>query len=87
METICTIDGAGRLVVPKAMRTRLGIRKDTRLLLRELDGRLVIEPLLEDATPVEVDDLLVIPGRLEGAVPDHRDLRDQRIAALSRASR
>ena len=87
MDEICTIDGAGRLVVPKGIRSRLGLRKGTRLRLIESEGRLLLEPLMEEAAPVEVEGLLVIQGRLTGDLPDHRDLRDQRIAALLRSVR
>ena len=42
MET--TIDAAGRLVVPKAIRDRLGLRAGSRVILEERDGAVVIEP-------------------------------------------
>jgi AbrB family looped-hinge helix DNA binding protein len=41
MET--TIDSAGRIVVPKALRTVLGLRPGQALVLRATDGRLEIE--------------------------------------------
>jgi AbrB family looped-hinge helix DNA binding protein len=85
MEDIITIDGAGRVVVPKAIRARLGLREGTRLHVREEAGkRLVLEPLAEEGVPAEVDGLLVIRGRLIGQIPDHRDQRTQRIRALGR---
>ena len=40
-----TIDGAGRIVVPKAMRERLGLAGGRELDIREREGRLEIEPL------------------------------------------
>jgi AbrB family looped-hinge helix DNA binding protein len=88
MEDIITIDAAGRLVVPKAMRARLALREGTRLHVREEEGRrLVLEPVSEDAVPAEVDGLLVIRGHLRGEIPDHRDLRAQRIRSLGRTAR
>ncbi len=39
-----TIDGAGRVVVPKALRDRLGLRAGTVLTLRVRDGHLEMEP-------------------------------------------
>ncbi|MBI2894368.1 MAG: AbrB/MazE/SpoVT family DNA-binding domain-containing protein [Deltaproteobacteria bacterium] len=81
------MDRAGRLVVPKAIRVRLGLREGSQLLAREDRGRLVLEPIAEEAVPVEVDGLLVIRGRLVGEIPDHRELRDQRITTLSAAGR
>lgn len=40
-----TIDGAGRIVVPKALRDQLGLESGTPLDVRARDGRLEIEPL------------------------------------------
>jgi AbrB family looped-hinge helix DNA binding protein len=83
MAQIITIDGAGRLVVPKGMRQRLRLRKGSRLWVREEDGaRLVLEPVTEDAVPADVDGLLVIRGRLTGPVPDHRHQREARIREI-----
>ena len=88
MEEIITIDAAGRVVVPKAMRTRLGLRDGSKLRVKEEDGqRLVLEPIADQAVPIELDGLLVIGGRLLGDVPDHRDLRTDRIRALGRMPR
>lgn len=83
MEEIATIDAAGRLVVPKAMRERLGFRQGSRVRLREEGNQLVVEPLLEECVVVEVDGLPVVRGRLVAEVADHRALRDARIAALT----
>lgn len=88
MEEIITIDAAGRLVVPKAMRARLALREGTRLLVREEEGRrLVLEPVSEEAALAEVDGLLVIRARLTGEIPDHREQRVQRIRSLGRTAR
>jgi AbrB family looped-hinge helix DNA binding protein len=40
-----TIDTAGRIVVPKAMRERLGLTGGRAIEIRERDGRLEIEPV------------------------------------------
>jgi AbrB family looped-hinge helix DNA binding protein len=88
MEEIIAIDAAGRLVVPKAIRTRLQLREGTRLRVREEAGkRLVLEPVSEEGAPAEVDGLLVIRGRLVGEIPDHREQRTQRIRSLGRIAR
>ncbi len=88
MEDIITIDAAGRLVVPKAIRTKLHLQEGTRLRVREEDGkRLVLEPVSGEGVPVEVDGLLVIRGRLVGEIPDHREQRAQRIRSLGRIAR
>lgn len=39
-----TIDAAGRIVVPKALRERLGLTGGRTIEIRERDGRLEIEP-------------------------------------------
>ena len=39
-----TIDAAGRVVVPKALRERLGLSGGRTLEIREREGRLEIEP-------------------------------------------
>jgi AbrB family looped-hinge helix DNA binding protein len=39
-----TIDSAGRVVIPKELRDRLGLEGGTALELRERDGRIEIEP-------------------------------------------
>jgi AbrB family looped-hinge helix DNA binding protein len=82
MVDIATIDGAGRLVVPKRLRVRLGLRKGSRLMVREEGDRLVLEPVETTCVPVERGGLLLIEGRLTGPVPDHRDLREERLAGL-----
>lgn len=88
MEDIIAIDAAGRLVVPKAIRARLALREGSRLQVREEDGRrIILEPVPEQAAPVEAGGLLVIRGHLLGEIPDHRDLRTRRTRALARMAR
>jgi AbrB family looped-hinge helix DNA binding protein len=38
------IDSAGRVVIPKAMRDRLGLERGRPVEIRERDGRIEIEP-------------------------------------------
>jgi len=38
------VDAAGRVVIPKDLRERLGIRRGNPLEIRERDGRIEIEP-------------------------------------------
>lgn len=40
-----TIDGAGRIVIPKATRSRLGLEAGRVVEIRERDGLLEIEPV------------------------------------------
>jgi AbrB family looped-hinge helix DNA binding protein len=39
-----TIDGAGRIVVSKALRSALGFEENQELEIRAVDGRLEVEP-------------------------------------------
>ena len=39
-----SVDAAGRVVIPKDLRERLGIRRGRPLEIRERDGRIEIEP-------------------------------------------
>jgi AbrB family looped-hinge helix DNA binding protein len=48
-----TIDKAGRIVVPKAMRDELGLTPDTDLDIEVVDGRLEVSPPQSSARLVE----------------------------------
>ena len=67
-----TIDRAGRLVIPKALRDELGIESGQPLRASVHDGRLEIEPEPFDAELVEVDGVIVITPR-EPVTPTSRD--------------
>ena len=47
-----TIDGAGRVVIPKELRERLDLQTGTPLEIRERDGLIEIEPT---ATPMKLE--------------------------------
>jgi AbrB family looped-hinge helix DNA binding protein len=69
-----TIDGAGRLVVPKALRDRLGLRPGEVEL--SIDGAgLRVEPVAGDEL-VELDGLLMIPP--SGSVVTAEEVRSLR---------
>lgn len=57
-----TIDGAGRVVIPKVLRERLGLLGGRAVDIREREGHLEIEPA---PTPMT----LVRRGRVRVAVP------------------
>lgn len=50
---LATIDAGGRVVVPKDVRERLGLRPGSRIVLREVEGHLEISPV---TTPVRLVD-------------------------------
>ncbi len=55
-----TIDAAGRLVIPKAVRDELSIVGGDSLLVTVRDGRIEIEPVITPAHLVEIDGVAVI---------------------------
>lgn len=60
-----TLDKFGRIVIPKAVRRRLGLQPGTRLRLEVGDGEIVLEPLGEEASLIEKDGLLVSTATLD----------------------
>ena len=74
-----TIDRVGRLVIPKALRTALGITPDTELELIPDGAGLRIEPVRRRQRSIDTRDGLPILGSVAGAVltdDDVRRLRD-----------
>jgi AbrB family looped-hinge helix DNA binding protein len=60
-----TIDRAGRVVIPKALRTRLGLRGGEAIEIRERDGTIVIEPAPTPMSLVDEGDrgLAAVPNQ------------------------
>jgi AbrB family looped-hinge helix DNA binding protein len=78
-----TIDAAGRIVIPKALRVRLGLKGGEAVEIRERDGLIEIEPA---ATPMK----LVAKGDSDvAAVPaeDLPPLTDEMVRATLEATR
>ncbi len=84
MAQAITIDGVGRLVIPKHVRQRLHLVAGTQLHLTEEDGRIILSPDRPTATLVERDGFLAIDpeGSLDPGAVDHRGARDERAARL-----
>jgi len=65
-----TIDAAGRIVVPKALRDELGFEAGRELELRAVDGRLEVEV---ETTPMRLEerdgDLVAVTDRDMPALP------------------
>lgn len=54
-----TIDPAGRLVIPKRLRDRLGLRGNEQVEITERDGRIEIEPASTEVELVREGSVLV----------------------------
>jgi AbrB family looped-hinge helix DNA binding protein len=65
---LVTIDAAGRLVIPKALRDEAGIRPGSPLEVRYRDGRIEIEVAPLEVALVEEGNVVV--ARARGKVPD-----------------
>lgn len=74
-----TIDKAGRLVIPKALRERLGLVGGIEVDVRESADGLSVVPVANGPTLVERDGLVVIQGTPGAVITDDdvRHLRDE----------
>lgn len=70
------IDGSGRLVVPKAMRERLGVSGPSALEVEERNGEIVLRPVPGEVTLVERDGHLVVERGPDAAPIDWEIVRD-----------
>ena len=73
---IVTMDRAGRIIVPKALRDRLAVEPGQPLRADVHDGRLEIEPEPISAELVAVDGVLVITPTEHVAPLTREDVRD-----------
>ena len=82
-----TVDRFGRVVVPKSMRDRLGLRAGSAIEIEESDGRLSLRPVEEQSSLAMKEGVLVFTGAaigdLEVAVAADREQRVNRLAGLS----
>jgi AbrB family looped-hinge helix DNA binding protein len=82
------MDAAGRIVVPKPLRERLGLRPDTELEAVEQSGGIFLRPVERGPSLIKVDGLWVHQGTAQnGANWDRilRDIREERIDSLFKA--
>jgi AbrB family looped-hinge helix DNA binding protein len=84
MADVITIDDAGRVVIPKRIREHLGLKGGSQLRIAEEGGRVVLESMETPYELVEKQGILVIRGRTGDPLPDHRELREERIAHLAK---
>lgn len=79
------IDKAGRIVFPKRLRQRLGIKPDTELEAVEQLGGVLLRPVEPQPSMIQVDGLWVHQGTAEpGANWDRvlEDMREERIQSV-----
>jgi len=73
-----TIDSAGRIVVPKAVRDRYGLRKDGRLELEETAEGVFLKPIKSGSALVRKRGRLVFTGRPIGKIDWDRLVEEDR---------
>lgn len=83
LEEVITIDGAGRVVIPTAIRRRLQLRAGTKLRADIEGERLVLVPVADRDAVAEEEGVLVATGSIKGGWLDHRDLRVERTRKLT----
>lgn len=82
------IDKAGRIVVPKSLRERMGFRADTELEAIEQPDGVLLKRAKQRPSMVKVDGLWVHQGNAEpGANWEHilADLREERMESVLKA--
>jgi len=82
------IDKAGRIVVPKPLRERLGFKPDTELEAIEQSEGVLLKRVHQRPPMVKVDGLWVHQGRAEPGANWERileEVREERIASVSKA--
>ena len=71
-----TIDAGGRVVVPKDVRERLGLRPGSRIALTEVEGNLEISPATTRVRLVDRDGALVADADTDLPVLTAEQVRD-----------
>jgi AbrB family looped-hinge helix DNA binding protein len=84
MDTIITIDSAGRVVLPKPLRERHGLHTGSELQLRDDGGEIHLRPVAEDSPLRDVHGFLVYVGRSAESPPYNVDRdREERLRRLA----
>ena len=70
-----TIDAAGRVVIPLAVRRRLGLDAGSRLAVEEIDGGVVLRPVSKATIETAADGLPIIRTPETGPAMTREDVR------------
>jgi len=73
-----TIDSAGRIVVPKAIRDHLGLAAGTELEIAEADGKFTLTPVRNTSGLTKRDGRWVFSGKLPPAFDLQKFIEDER---------
>lgn len=73
---LATIDAGGRVVVPKEVRERLGLRPGSRIVLTEVEGHLEISPATTPVRLVDHGGALVAVAEVDLPVLTAEQVRD-----------
>ena len=82
------MDAAGRIVVPKLLRERLGLRPDMELEVVEQSGGVLLRPVEQSPSLIKADGLWVHQGTPQNGANRDRvlsDIREERIDSLFKA--
>ena len=79
-----TIDKAGRIVIPKQVRQRLGLRPNSELELRDHPDGVLLAPMESGPSLVRIKGLLVHRGRAEEGADLNRVLESVREERIQR---
>ena len=80
-----TIDGAGRVVIPKPVRDKLGLRAGSTLEMLETPEGVTLKPANQESSLVRKGNFLVFTGELPAgfdivkAIEEEREARDRKI--------
>ncbi|HEY5999044.1 MAG TPA: AbrB/MazE/SpoVT family DNA-binding domain-containing protein [bacterium] len=82
-----TLDRFGRVVVPKSLRTRLGLRAGAAVVIEEEGDHLVLRPVAEEPALALRDGILIFTGSaagdLEAAVNESRGERMRHTSGMA----
>jgi AbrB family looped-hinge helix DNA binding protein len=83
MDVVITIDAAGRLVLPKALRDRHGLRPGSELVVRDDGAEIHIRPVADGPPLREVNGFLVLTGASPSSVQEIENDREDRLRLLA----